>query len=392
MQNQLASRVGRLKSQFKDFTECASLARAQTGKSWRDQLQEIRALRKYGGQCGISDYYWCKLYDDDYQLGRGAPDYLGWRLQEQFSLVLNPRSAVLPAWDKCVFTVLATSAGLPVAPIRACYHPSGRISDTLGIHLKSKSEVATYLRDPSIYPLFSKPAYSQQAYGTAYLAAYDASSDTLALPNGKTVSIESFLSRLDETIDRRYHRPECGFLFQEALTSAAEIQALTNWPAVCGVRVVCLNGPDGVKPIRALWKIAVPPNQVDNFSMGKYGNLLADVELTNGEINRVLSGFWPNTQVITTHPYSGQSLTGFRLPGWDRILDICRRAGAVFPLMKIHHWDFALTDRGPMILELNDLGGTIGEQIHGWGLLTEETREFIKRYGTTQQNPWIRLL
>jgi len=386
------SRLGTRLKQLKEYREWSSLAREQTGKSLLTQIREIRALKKSGGQCGISDYYWYKLYDDSYLEGDGARDFLGWRLQQQFSLALNPRNAVLPAWDKYVFTLLANSAGLPVAPIRACFHHTERIADCMGVHLKSKAAAGAYLRDPSIYPLFGKPVYSQQGYGSAYLAGYNPASDSLDLLGGKTLSIDNFLKRLDETVDRRFHKPECGFLFQKSFALAPEIQSLTNWSAICGVRLICLNGPDGVKPIRALWKVAVPPNHVDNFSLGKYGNLLADVDLATGEIRRMIGAFWPKTRVFLEHPFSGQSMAGFKLPGWAKILDASQRGGAAFPLMKIHHWDFALTDEGPMILELNDLGATEFAQVHGHGLLTGETREFLKRHGNTQAYPWIKAL
>lgn len=388
MQNKILTRIG----QQKEYREWISLAKTQTGKSWFDQMREIKALRNYGGQCGISDYYGYKLYDDEYQMGRGAPDFLGWRLQQKFNLALNPRFAVLPAWDKCVFTLLASASGLPVAPIRACFHPADRISDSLGIHLKTKATVAFYLRDPSIYPLFGKPAYSQQGFGSAYLASYDPASDTIRLLDGSSISIEGFLKRMDESVDHRFHKPECGFLFQECFAPAQEIQALTNWSAICGVRIICLNGSDGVRPILAIWKVAVPPNHVDNFSLGTYGNLRAIVDLSTGEVSRMVDAFWPNSRVLTELPFSGKSVVGFKLPGWDLIIEACRRGGAVFPLMKIHYWDFALTNRGPLILELNDLGGTLSPQIHGQGLLTEDTRDFIKRYGNMQEHPWIKSL
>lgn len=387
-----ASRLHRLAARLGEYREWVSLVQQQTGKSLITQLRDIQALKYTGGQCGISDYYWYKLYDDDYQVGRGAPDFLGWRLQQQLSLALNPRLAVLPAWDKYVFMLLASSAGLPVAPIRACFHPAERISERLGIHLRNKAAVGTFLRDPSIYPLFGKPAFSQQGYGSAYLAGYDPDSDSLRLLDGKFISIEDFLKRVAETVDRRYHKPECGFLFQETFALAPQIESLTNWSAICGVRIICLNGPDGVRPLRAVWKVAVPPNHVDNFSLGKYGNLLADVDLATGEVSRVVSGFWPKTRVLSEHPFSGQSMAGFKLPGWNQILDACQRGGAVFPLLKIHHWDFALTDRGPMILELNDLGATEMAQLHGRGLLTEEAREFLKRHANAQAHPWVKAL
>ena len=386
------SRIDRLSLRYREFRNWTRLAREQTGKGAAQQLREIHALRRGGGQCGVSDYYWYKLYDEHYLMDGGAADFMGWRLQQKFSLALNPRSAVLPAWDKFVFTQLAHAAGLPVAPIRAAYHAAGRIAPCMGEHLRNPASVARFLRDPANYPLFGKPAYSQQGVGSISLPGYDAASDTLHLIGGKTIPLESFLRRLETAVDYRYHKPACGFVFQETFAPAPEIRAITEWSAICGVRVVCLNGPDGVMPIRAIWKIAVPPNQVDNFSLGKYGNLLADVDLTTGEISRVISGLWPNTKLLSEHPVSGKSFADFHLPGWDKVLDACQRAGAVFPLMKIHHWDFALTDRGPMMLELNDLGGTEIAQLHGHGLLKKRTRDFLKRHADKTAHPWIKRL
>lgn len=60
--------------------------------------------------------------------------------------------------------------------------------------------------------------------------------------------------------------------------------------------------------------------------------------------------------------------------------------------MRIHHWDFALTDKGPVILELNDLGGTIAAQIHGRGMLTEEVRAFLQRHAHPPAQSWVKTL
>lgn len=379
-------------AQFRELREWANLVQQQTGKSWLTQLSEINSLKRLGGKCGVSDYYWYRLYDDTYLQGRGREDFLGWRLQGNFSLALNPRSAVLPAWDKTVFMLMASSAGLPVAPIRACFHRSVHISEVLGEHLKSQEDVGVFLRNSAVYPLFGKPVYSQQGYGAAYLSGYDQTTDSLKLLNGKSIAVEEFLTRLKVAVDNRYHKPECGYLFQNSLTLAPEILAFTNWPAICGVRVVCLNGPEGVQPIRAIWKVATPPNHVDNFSLGKNGNFLADVDLVTGEISRMVGGFWPRTNTFAKHPNTDHTVSGFRLPGWRKVLDACQQAGPVFPLMKIHHWDFALTDQGPMILELNDVGGTEIAQVHGRGLLTVETREFLKRHANLQAHPWVKAL
>jgi hypothetical protein len=138
-------------AQYRELSDWASLASQQTGKSLFTQLLEINSLKRLGGECGVSDYYWYKLYDDAYLQGRGRADFLGWRLQGKISMALNPRSAVLPAWDKSVFMLMASAAELPVAPVRACFHHSSKISATLGLHLRSQEEAGTFLRNASIY-------------------------------------------------------------------------------------------------------------------------------------------------------------------------------------------------------------------------------------------------
>lgn len=383
----------RLAERLRQYRTWVTLAREQSGKNLLRQLKEVLALRKMGGLCGMSDYYWYGLYRNDYLMGRGASDFLGWRLQQRLSLALNPRHVVLPAWDKLVFFLLASAAGLPVAPIKACFHRSVTMRADIGRHLRNTEEGAEFLRDPSLYPLFAKPAYSQQGCGSASLVGYDESADRLSLLDGGSISVMDFVKRLEQSVDTRFHRPECGFLFQEAFAPAAEIRALTGWSALCGVRIVCLNSPEGgAIPVRAVWKIAVAPNHVDNFSLGKYGNLLANIDLDSGEISRTVNGFWPKTRLLREHPVTGKLLEGFRLPGWEKVLDACQQGGRAFPLMRIQHWDFALTEQGPLILELNDLGATEMLQLHGRGLLTPATRAALKRHADIREHPWVAAL
>lgn len=375
-----------------ELREWSKLVKKQTGKGPVTQAREILALRKLGGRCGISDYYWYRLYDGDYLNGRGHHDFIGWRLQAAISDALNPRFAVLPSADKITFALLASHGGLPLAPVRACFYQSGHLPPAMGRHLKHIDEALAFLRDKSNYPMFGKPSFSQQGYGAASLKDYDAASDSIVMLDGKRMPVADFAKRLTHPVDPRYHKPKCGYVFQEVLRLAPEIEALTQWPALCTVRVICLNGPDGSKPIRAIWKIATPPNYVDNFSLGAKGNMLADVDLETGLTRRVVNSLWPRTGILEQHPTSGVSFEGFRLPGWDKVLEACGLGGSVFPLMKIHHWDFAITDRGPVILELNDIGGTEIAQVHGHGLLTEETRQFLKTHGDKRRHAWINAL
>ena len=61
-------------------------------------------------------------------------------------------------------------------------------------------------------------------------------------------------------------------------------------------------------------------------------------------------------------------------------------------MMRIHHWDFALTDRGRVILELNDLGSTIGSQLSGRGMLPAGIRAFMRKYAAPSAQSWVEAL
>lgn len=377
---------------FAEFRVWATLASEQTGKSWLVQAGEIMRLKHLPGQCGITDYYWFRLYDEDYLSCEGVGDFLGWRLQDSFNFALNPRHAVLLAWDKLVFAQIAQAAGLPVAPIVACYHPGNKLPLSGCKHLPTVNLAAEFLREDAEYPLYSKPAYSQQGEGAQALLGYRREDDSLLLAGDRSISVSEFVKLLHQPVDRRYHRPECGFLLQKMLRNAPEIEELTGWSAISGVRLVCLNGPEGVLPVAAAWKIAVPPNTMDNFHMGTYGNLVAGIDLITGRVERVVNGLWPTARLLELHPVTGRPFANFHIPGWTAMLEICREAGKIFPLMKVHHWDFALTDQGPVIIELNDMGGTQIVQLHGRGLLHKTTRHFLKQQADASSHPWVRRL
>lgn len=387
-----ARRLEHLVSRLKEYRAWVRLAEEQTGKGLLTQAREIQSLKNAGGQCGITDYYWFRLYDENYLSCGDQADFLGWRLQDGFNFALNPRHVVLPAWDKLVFAQLAQAAGLPVAPIVSFYHPGRKLAFAGCKHLPTANLVADFLRKEAEYPLYSKPAYSQQGEGSQALLGFRRENDTLQLAGDRSIPVSEFVKRLHEPVDRRYHRPECGFLLQQIMRNAPEIEEFTGWSAISGVRLVCLNGPEGVLPIAAVWKIAMPPNTVDNFHMGAYGNLVASIDLETGRVDRVVNGLWPTAQLLERHPVTGRPFADFRLPGWSTMLEICREAGRIFPLMKVHHWDFALTDRGPVILELNDMGGTQIVQLHGRGLLHEATRHFLKQQVDVSSHPWVRRL
>jgi len=51
------------------------------------------------------------------------------------------------------------------------------------------------------------------------------------------------------------------------------------------------------------------------------------------------------------------------IPNWQSISSLCLNAAKLFPTLHLQHWDIALTNRGPVVLEMNVEGGMRTHQI-----------------------------
>ena len=119
---------------------------------------------------------------------------------------------------------------------------------------------------------------------------------------------------------------------------------------------------------------------MDNVSQA--GNLIAPVDSATGVVGQVIAGNGLSTHVVSKHPRSGVALEGTRLPQWDEALRCCLRAARLFPSFHVQSWDIALTTRGPVVLEVNPVGGALGHQLaYGRGFLQDDMRTFLERVG-----------
>ncbi len=102
----------------------------------------------------------------------------------------------------------------------------------------------------------------------------------------------------------------------------------------------------------------------------------------SGIVGRVVSGHGTDTTVVSSDPRSGFPLQGFRLPDWDVAMQMCLRAARLFPGFHVQSWDIALTTRGPVILEVNPVGGAVGHQLaYQKGFLQPDMEVFLRRLG-----------
>jgi hypothetical protein len=353
----------------------ALAARRQSGKGLLRQLAEACALRLGSTRLGPTEYYFYRLFDTRLSR-RERNQFAGFRLERRLDDVLNSRTWWALANDKLLFYQALDGLGIDYPPVRAAYVPVRRRSRSLV--LSSADEIASFLRSPASYPMFIKPLQGSYGRGACSAVGYDAARDTIRLGNG-----ESW--QLTEAV-RDVMEPRCrGYLFQQ-LVETHETLRERSGPTLSSARVVVLLNGGAAKLLRCTWKVPTGRNMVDNFIHGKSGNLLAHVEPEDGEVQRVVRGVGLAQQEVLTHPDTGRPLTGFRLPDWRKVRDLCLDGASAFPGLRLQHWDVALGQGGPKALEMNVQGSLDLHQLSSSeGVFDDELRQCVhdaERNGT----------
>lgn len=347
------------------------------------QLLDIIVLYRVNPCCNIWDYYRYRLY----AAPRGSDIYknvLSRSIQEALSRSLNPRHAVSIAWDKMLFTILAKSYQIPSPKLYAVYRPNGDFADFIERKLASVENVKSFLCEAS-YPIFVKPVKGNLGTGAMCISGYCKKTETITKSDGSKFAFNEFLEKTINHKAKRYVR-DAGYLFQEAIIQRDELTEFTGTTIPSGFRFVVLNMDEGPVIHRVIWKIVANGNINDNFNIGKTGNLIVDVCPENGSLSDAVTACWPFAEYKSEHDVTNRKYKQFKIPDWENVKSSVERTSRFFTDIKILHWDIILTNDGPVILELNDIGGTDILQMHEKGLIDETLRAFLKEKGNLEIN------
>ena len=141
-----------------------------------------------------------------------------------------------------------------------------------------------------------------------------------------------------------------------------------NASSVNTVRFMTTLWPDGSARVIATWfKVGRAGKCVDNAGCG--GNIDAGVKVDTGEIYNVMQfDGWRKAKGIESHPDSGAQLNGVIIKNWEAIKAEVIKFQQAFPYCKAAGWDIAITDEGPVVIEVNDFWDRTGQYFigHGW--------------------------
>jgi Sugar-transfer associated ATP-grasp len=352
-----------------EFSLGSNLHTAMTrhGKSPWSQAREIWRLRYGPGKLRPDEYYYYGLYDDRRFSFADKARFLGRSTQDRIYRQCNAAEWWFIAHDKLVFYGLLAGLGLPVPQTRALYQGEGRFAAVPVF--ADPAALAAHLRAGMRYPFFGKPVAGIRSIGVAAVERYDAAGDALVFMGGRTLALDGFVKEIEP------YRKQ-GYLLQEMLRPHSEVAALCG-PRVSTVRLIVLLEDGAPAVFHALWKIPVGANPADNF--WRPGNLLAALD-ADGCVTRVIQGTGADQTELDRHPDTEQPLIGAMLPDWTALIGLCLKAAKGLPGLRMQAWDIALTDRGPVLVEVN-IGGdfNLPQLAHATGLMDERFRTFLER-------------
>ncbi len=315
-----------------------------SGKSLTALVRELAGLLWGEGKLQPSEYFLYRLYDDE----RFPPDakktFLGAdRLAQLLSALDMPWPEI--ANDKPTITALLRGHDLPIPETQAMRHAVRSFPGAKA--LQSKSDVERFLRTEARYPIFTKPTNSRCSLGVANLERYDHTGDCVTTKQGQHVPVVQFAEQIEQ------FAPD-GYLFQTRLAPHPKVAEIVG-DQLSTVRMFVLADDDGPTLLRAAWKIPSGECVADNF--WRCGNMLGGIDVETGRVIRVLQRTANGTVVIDKHPKTGAIFSGLMFPEWSQMCDAVMRGAAAVPSCHLQGWDVALSERGPVLIELEGDGG-----------------------------------
>lgn len=288
-------------------------------------------------------------------------DFLGLDEQRYYLELLNPLKYMSLARNKFVAHKMLENTGVRTSELYCHYQPEGRYT----VHSECAGNLVGVLRILKAKGLQScviKTTESSHGDNVWVIKSIDYQDNdaTLTRFDGQQLALSSVLG--DEAL-----------VFESVVRQTAQFAAF-NASSVNTVRFMTALYPDGsAKVIATFIKIGRAGRCVDNAGGG--GNVDVCVDVATGEIRHAIQfGGWRNVKDIDCHPDSGAQLNGVLVENWEAVKAEVIRFQQAFPYCKVAGWDIALTDDGPVVIEVNDFWDRTGQFFirRGW---RDEIRE-----------------
>lgn len=245
--------------------------------------------------------------------------------------------------DKILFHDHCCAHGVRTAPIVALITPR-QTEGTPIRHVYSAQALAEVLV-PGTY--FLKPSDGSHGKGNFSLTV---AADGLHW-SGRSGSFQDFFDYCEPIL--KHTR---ALIVQPKLMNHTAIRAITHAKGLSTIRVVTFRKGDAIDVAAACLRIVVGDSEVDNFSHGESGNLVAGIDVASGRLITAIGSrtrSWPHMVDVPQHPASKARILDVTMPYWGEVIDLVQRAHGSIRGLHTVGWDIAILEDGPVTVEAN---------------------------------------
>lgn len=146
--------------------------------------------------------------------------------------------------------------------------------------------------------------------------------------------------------------------------------------SLCTLRIAVFVYDDMLNIAYSFLKMPAGNNLTDRFSNPQ--NLALGIDTNTGQITSIRERLSIGSRELPTHPVTGLPLVGSKIPFWSETMKLAARVAQVFAPVRYQSMDIAITDTGPVLIEVNTGGGFKGPQLaYGTGLLQPKFTHFF---------------
>lgn len=298
-------------------------------------------------------------------------DFLGWEEQGYYLRILNPIKYYTLARNKYLSHLCLEEVGVPMPKMLAYYNKYSKDAE-----FRFACELLK-LKDENKVPFVIKATEASHGEGVFFVVDVLKEEDEffLIIVDGKKIVLNDFLEGKEE-------------LIVESVIKQTEQMSRFNSSSINTIRFMTTLFPNGeVKIIATFMKIGRAGKSVDNAGDG--GNVDVCINVETGELQCAIQyDGWRKITDIDKHPDSGAQLNGVIVENWDAIKSEVINFQEKLPFVKVAGWDIALTEEGPVVIEVNDSWDRTGQLFiqRGW---RNEIRDCFVAWKTIEYNPIV---
>lgn len=300
--------------------------------------------------------------------------FAGKRAQQAFNKIYNDQTWYAVTKNKLLFETLMKGAGQPVPETIAIFDRKGRgAGSTL---LRSRADLEAFLLNPSNHPVFCKPTTGLLSIGSFRI---DDVVDGKLLVNG------THKYTVEEVCDYIQGISLKGYLFQKVLNPDSKFKKI-GIDEISSLRFVVLNNESNAALHSAVLKLPASGEVADNF--WRKGSVIASINTDDGSVERAVLKTEEDAVLLERSKEKQSEILDFKIPRFSEAKRVVLEAARFLPAVRVQSWDVAITDKGPVLLEVN-FGGDLNlyQLSSGKGVMSPDFCAILKDAGYTGYLP-----